>query len=147
MEYEIEQQKFYNSTLDSSLENLRRIKHDINNHLGIIQSMLERDDKEEAVLYLQEICETNNTIGNTSLLNIKNAGLFGIISTKRNMAEKLNVNFKLLAIGLVESIPNIKISELCEVIGIYHDNAIEAAKESGEKTVEVIITSTEQSYL
>ena len=142
---EIEQQKFYNESLNSTLFNLRRFKHDWSNNLTVIHSMLTMNKINELKQYLSELISQSLEEGNTAIYNIKNAGLFGIISAKLNQARDLGVAINISVVGEVENIPGIKISELCEVIGIFLDNAIEETCK-GEKKIEIHIFSDE-SYL
>ncbi len=58
-----------------------------------------------------------------------------------DMAESVGVKFDLKTLGIIDSIPTIKISDLCEVIGIFLDNAIETAQLSNKKTIEMNIFS------
>lgn len=142
---EIEQQKFYNESLNSTLFNLRRFKHDWSNNLSVINSMLSMNKINELKQYLSELINQSIEEGNTAIYNIKNAGLFGIVSAKLNHARDMGVTVDFSVIGEVESIPGIKISELCEVIGIFIDNAIEEAAK-GEKVIKLSIFS-DDSFL
>lgn len=135
---EQKQQAFYNKSLSTALQDLRRFKHDQNNHLSVIYNMLKMGKSDNAFSYLEEIIVTSGSIANTSIFNIKNAGLFSIIYTKMDKANQLGVHFDLKTIGIIDSIDIIKISELCEVIGILLDNAIEAAYTTEEKNVSML---------
>lgn len=138
---EIEQQNFYNKSLIKALQDLRHYKHDQANHLSVIYIMLKMKKYDDAIMYLNEIVTTTESLTNTAIFNIKNAGLFGIVSSKIDKSYKMGVKFDLETIGVIDSIPNVRISELCEVIGIYLDNAIEAAHTSANKIVEMTVTT------
>lgn len=137
---DLEQQKFYNESLNSTLFNLRRFKHDWSNNLTVINSMLAMNKIIELKQYLSELINQSLEGGNTAIYSIKNAGLFGIISSKLNQARDMEVVVDFSVIGEVENIPGIKISELCEVIGIFIDNAIEEAVK-GEKKISLSVFS------
>jgi len=124
---DLSQQKFYNESLRSTLFDLRRFKHDWINNLTVINSMLKMDKITELRQYISELITQNSEHGSTEIFNLKNAGLFGIISSKINQAHEKGVTVDLSIIGEIESIPGIKISELCEIVGIFLDNAIEEA--------------------
>jgi len=49
----------------------------------------------------------------------------------------MGVDFRVITEGEIDEV-KMKISEFCEVLGILLDNAIEAAKDSVEKKVEVL---------
>jgi two-component system sensor histidine kinase AgrC len=138
------QQAFYNESLSNTLQDLRRFKHDQANHLSVIYAMLTMQKNTEAHNYLKEIINTSESVINTSIFNVKNAGLFGIISTKMDKASNIGVKFELDIIGEIDSIPNVKISELCEVVGIFLDNALEEVISNGKMKIEMEIKNTEE---
>ncbi|EMS72172.1 Histidine kinase-, DNA gyrase B-, and HSP90-like ATPase [Ruminiclostridium cellobioparum subsp. termitidis CT1112] len=142
---EEKQQAFYNESLSLVIQDLRRFKHDQANHLTVISAMLKMKKFDQANSYISEIFNTTESIVDTSVCDIKNAGLFGLISSKMDYAKKTGIKFNLQAIGEIDSIPNVKISELCEIIGIYLDNAIEAAAISSDKEVEMRLENKEES--
>lgn len=131
---EIDQQKFYNESLNSTILSLRRLKHDWNNNLAVINSMLHMNKIQELKAYLSELIQQDLVGLNTDVYNIKNAGLFGIISSKLNEAREKGITVDFSVSGEVEDIPEIKISELCEIIGIFIDNAIEEVI-NGDKSI------------
>ncbi len=141
---EHEQQAFYNKSLEGTLFNLRRFKHDWSNNLAVINTMLAMNKYEDAKNYLHEIIEYNATSNNTFLFNIKNAGLFGIISAKQSLAIDKGITIEIKGVGEICEIPGIKISELCEIIGIFLDNAIEES-EKIKKPVELNYTGSEDT--
>ena len=142
---EEKQQAFYNESLGLVIQDLRRFKHDQANHLTVISAMIKMKKYDQASSYINEIFNTTDNIVDTSICDIKNAGLFGLISSKKDFAQKSGIKFNLKATGEIDSIPNVKISELCEIIGIYLDNAIEAASESESKEVEMVLESNDES--
>lgn len=140
---EIEQQKFYNESLNSTIFNLRRFKHDWNNNLTVIHSMLNMNKIDELKQYLSELLHPSSDSLDTAIYNIKNAGLFGIISSKLNQARDMGIAVDFTVTGEVENIPEIKISELCEVIGIFIDNALEEAAKV-DKSINLSIYSDDR---
>lgn len=127
---DLAQQKFYNESLRSTLFDLRRFKHDWINNLAVINSMLQMDKVPELKQYISELISQDSEHGSAEIFNIKNAGLFGIISSKINQAHEKGVRVEFGISGEIENIPGIKISELCEIIGIFLDNAIEESVKS-----------------
>lgn len=144
---EQQQQKFYNESLANTLQDLKRIKHDNMNHLSVLYAMLQMKKYDAAQSYLKEIINTNESMGNMAIYDIKNAGLFGIISTKLNYANSQGIKFELKVFNEIDSIPNIKISDLCEVIGIYLDNAIEEVSNNCNLKLEMQISSDDQNII
>ena len=142
---EQKQQAFYNESLGLVIQDLRRFKHDQANHLTVISAMLKMGKYDQATTYINEIVNTGDHFLDTSLFDIKNAGLFGLISSKKDYAQKQGLKFNVKCTSEIDSIPNVKISELCEVLGIHLDNAIEAALESENKTVEIHLENADSN--
>ncbi len=140
---EFEQQKFYNAQLEGLLTQMRRFKHDWANNLNVIQLMIKTGKTDQAKAYLDELVGDNTKIFNTAVFNIKNVGLFSIVSSKLSLAAEKGINFDLHVIGEVRDISNVKITELCEVMGIILDNAIEAAELSEYKKVDLNLSTLE----
>jgi two-component system sensor histidine kinase AgrC len=135
---DLKQQKFYNESLRSTLFELRRFRHDWVNNLTVIDSMIKMNKSKELRQYVSELIEHCAGNINTQIYDIKNAGLFGILSSKINLAYSKGISVNISVIGEIEDIPGIKISELCEVVGIFLDNAIEEA-EYGDKIININI--------
>ncbi|EMS71530.1 GHKL domain-containing protein [Ruminiclostridium cellobioparum] len=144
---EQKQQAFYNQSLSIALQDFQRFKHDQVNHLSVVYSMLEKNNVIDALNYLKETQNTTKSFTNSALFNITNAGLFGIISSKIDKAIQAGIDFNIKVIGQVGSIPNVKISELCEVVGIYLDNAIEEVIQNGKLKINMALTSTDQNVV
>lgn len=142
-EEELAHQKFYNESLHGTLFELRRFKHDWGNNMTVIHSMLKMDKISELRQYVSELIVQNNEYKNTEIYNIRNAGLFGIISSKISQAYETGVNVELSVVGEIENIPGVKISELCEILGIFLDNAIEEAGKT-DKSVSVKLQRTDK---
>ena len=134
------QQEFYNESLKDTLQKLRHFKHDYNNHFSTLNFMMTNNKYEEARNYISELSENVSNI-NTAIYNIENVALFAIISSKLDKAKKSNIKFNLQVLGVVNSIPELKVSELCAIIGIFLDNAIESAEETEERTIDMSIMS------
>ena len=144
---EQKQQAFYNQSLSTALQDLQRFKHDQVNHLSVVHSMLEKNNVKDALNYLKETQSTTKSFSNSALFNITNAGLFGIISSKIDRANQAGIDFGIKVIGQVGSIPNVKISELCEVVGIYLDNAIEEVIRNGKLKIGMTLTSSDENVV
>ncbi len=143
--HELEYQIFYNKALDALMNDLRRIKHNHSNMLAVLGGYIKIKKWDELEKYFSEVCSDLNSISslsNLTSLNIKSAGILGLIMSKLEYAQEKGVNIKILNTDEVREV-NMKISELCEVLGILMDNAIEAASESDNKSVDIIITKKE----
>ena len=89
--------------------------------------MIKMNKHAELKQYVSELIGHSGPFTNTQIYDIKNAGLFGILSSKINLAHEKGISVNLSVAGVIENIPDVKISDLCEVVGIFLDNAIEEA--------------------
>lgn len=140
---ELEYQLFYNKALDSIIKDLRRFKHNYNNILAVFGGYIKTKKWDEMERYYSEICGQMGKVSffdNLTSLNIKSAGVLGLIMTKYEYAMEKDVELRVVASGEIGEI-KMKISEFCEVLGILMDNAIEAASESEGKVVELFMGS------
>ncbi len=135
---DLKQQKFYNDSLRSTLFELRRFRHDWVNNLTVIDSMIKMNKNNDLKQYVSELIDQCSHHINTQIYDIKNAGLFGILSSKINLACEKGISVNMSVIGEIEDIPEVKISELCEIVGIFMDNAIEES-ENGDKIINLNI--------
>lgn len=127
---DLKQQKFYNESLRSTLFELRRFRHDWVNNLTVIDSMLKMNKINELKQYVSELIGHCWAHTNTQIYSIRNAALFGILSSKVSLAHEKGVSVNMTVTGELENIPGVRISDFCEVIGIFLDNAIEEAVQS-----------------
>lgn len=149
---DLKHQKFYNESLRSTLFELRRFKHDWINNLTVIDSMLKMNKIAELKQYVSELIGHCWSHTNTQIYSIKNAALFGILSSKVNLAHEKGISVNMSVAGEMENISGIKISDFCEIIGIFMDNAIEEASVSdsvinidmreGDNFIEISISNT-----
>lgn len=142
---ELEQQKFYNNSMSILLNDLRVIKHSYDNILASIKGFIIYKDWNGIEEYIDEIIQkqSNENISNTFMFQkIKSAGLAGLIMSKIENMKKLGINVKLIVNNDVNEI-NIKMSDLCDMLGILLDNAAEAASDSHEKYVNISVFKDE----
>lgn len=115
----------------AAMEQFKELKHNLKNDLYSIKSTLPKEKQ----LLLNNIINKYNT--NYDWLNNVTdipEGLQGIIYLKKLEAEKqkvkLTVNF-----NSTKEIREKDFLDICDILGIFIDNAIEASKENGNKTV------------
>ncbi|WNS42895.1 GHKL domain-containing protein [Paenibacillus sp. MMS20-IR301] len=141
-EEELGLQKFYNQTLETLTGDLRRFKHNYDNSLAVIYGYANRGEVAELTRYIEEIThqQVNNHMGMLSLMNIKSTGLSTILSTKLTKASESGVEVSVYISDQINEI-KMRVSDLCEIVGILMDNAIEAAAESAEKRIRLELGS------
>lgn len=136
---ENQQLKISLETIQELSQELRRFRHNYLNILHGLGGYIENDEWEELKKYYAEIVAESRKINNNifSIQKIKSYALLGLLSAKIKEAQARNINIKLEVFGEIDNL-EIKTSELCEVLGIYLDNAIEAAEFSQEKEIKII---------
>lgn len=135
----------YSKTYEQELVKRSKKQHEFKNQLVIIKSMIEDKDK-EVIDYINGILNDNDknkdTKWLTRLTNIPLGGLKGLIYYKIN--EMTNKDIK-VNLDVAESLNKKSLwktysnnsQDISKIIGVYIDNAIEAASESEEKVIEV----------
>ena len=143
---ELDQQKFYNTSMANAMDNLRRFKHDIGNSLSVVHAMIEMNRFEQSKAYMKEVMSFNSTLNNQSmLLDVRNAAVNGLLSSKIDYAESVNVKINLNISTELQDIVNVSMMELCEVLGILVDNAIEAVSGKEDNAVSISISVSHNS--
>ncbi len=135
----LEIQNKYNLILNEYIEKLRASEHEYKNHLNVIYSTLQVGNYDEVNKVIKKYIEDityKDTL--TKLMTIDNIILRALIYSKICEAEKADVNIKC---NIKNSLNNIKISQSDMVIILTNllNNAIEAAKESSNKVVDIYI--------
>ena len=146
----LEIQNKYNLILNEYIEKLRASEHEYKNHLNVIYSTLQIGDYDEVSKIIKKYIEDikyKDTL--TKLMTIDNIILRALIYSKICEAEKVDVKIKY---SVNNSLKDIKISQSDMVIVLTNllNNAIEAAKESSNRLVELYIDedySTNGKYI
>lgn len=135
----------YSKTYEQELVKRSKKQHEFKNQLVIIKSMVEDNDK-SVVNYINDILHDNNrnkdTKWLTRLTNIPLGGLKGLIYYKVNEMTSKGIKVNL---DVAESLNKKSLwktysdnsQDISKIIGVYIDNAIEAASDSKEKVIEV----------
>jgi two-component system, LytTR family, sensor histidine kinase AgrC len=143
-ENELLQLKEYTNMLESNSNNLRKFKHDYLNILQIIGNFIESENMEDLKgFYKNELMPESNKILATNmcftlLQHIKINSLKGLISSKIISAQSKNIDTR---IEISEDINKISVGliDICRIIGILFDNAIEEAVLCDNGFIEFVI--------
>lgn len=128
-----------NQRLQNCYDNICSFKHDFGNIMQAIGGYIEAKDivglKEMYSSIIQE-CQDINDVQSINKNIINNPAVYTLINSKYKMATDLNINMK---IDVLTDITKFKISDLnlCRILGILIDNAIEASKKCEEKSIYV----------
>ena len=113
----------YEAVKQSNFE-LRRIKHDMKNHLLVARDMAEKGNNKELILYLEKL--TDEVVQSDVFCRTGNDIADAILSDKNNKANKRNITLQVsgnLAGAQIDAV------DLCTIIANLLDNAIEAVSE------------------
>lgn len=142
----------YTSNLEKLYTEMREFRHDYINILSSIIGYIENKDIcglevyfNDKIIPLGKGIETNNfKIGH--LKNVKILELKGILSSKLIRAQELGID---VFIDIMEDITRIDIDivDLCRIVGILIDNAIESALISTNRSLKVAIVNKNNSTI
>lgn len=147
-EQQYDQQQDYIRTIDSLINEFRRLKHSYSNTIYSFYGYIEENDMEGFKLYYSEVMDEVKRVDSNLLLalqKIKVYAIFGLLWNKINEAESKGIEVGVQVINEVHEV-GIKLTDLCEVLGNYLDNAIEAAKASESKKLNISLFD-EEGYL
>lgn len=139
----------YTGTIEKLYNDIRKRKHDFMNVLFSIKGYIDKGQFEELKNYyyssvLKEYEEKQPNMFNFSLNLIKNPGLKGILSYKLNRAMNngIKVYLNIFSEITISGMDNL---DLCKVVGILIDNAIEASMESEKKEIHLGMEKDEEA--
>ena len=128
----------YVQTMEESLDNEQMNIHEYKNQLSVIRSMTNNKKIKEYIDSLVDECP-DDAKWNTELKNLPQGGLKGLLHYKLACASKKNLN--VLITVSPDTAPVIKdlsleeMKQLSRLVGIYMDNAMDAALDTEKKNV------------
>lgn len=128
-------------------EDLRRFKHNYMNLLYALGGYIEHKEWRDLENYYVDLIKESREVKSNNLFsiqNIKNSALFGLISQKIKKASEMSVDIVINIPNEVEDL-GIRDSSICEVLGVYFDNAIESASETNKKCIVFEVINEEES--
>lgn len=129
----------YNHTLSIMYDNIRGFRHDFGNFVQALNGYVESNNIEGIKNMSKSLLKDCKNVNNMGILDpriINNPAVYSIITTKYYLAQENNI---IMNIEVMIDIKEIEVNsyELCRILSILLDNAIEAAKESKEKVINV----------
>lgn len=137
-------QKSYYEELEQNQSEIRRFRHDMNNHLSVIHSLFHSGDQHEAEKYMKEL-ETQ--MAARTRVFCKNNIINAVLNAKYNLAQEHHIDC-FFHIDL-EKLTGIDAISLCCLFSNTLDNAIEASikiPELQERRLSVKARVTETGY-
>lgn len=113
-------------------KNIRKVKHDLKNHLAVIRGILDDGDIDSCKKYMDGLYQTVESMGN--LIQSGNSAIDYMINSKLSNLDGI----KVLVSGFVGNYNDVDAADLACILGNIIDNAIEAQeKVEGERIIEL----------
>lgn len=136
----------YTQGFEDIIDEMELNNHEYKNQLAILKSYVDSNNKKEAIKIIKEMSNENIQMDSKVLATLKNipkGGIKGLIYYKMIIAKQKQVNFYIdVSTSCIESMNNLnekQLKILSKLIGVYLDNAIEAAELTKEKIVSLEI--------
>ena len=140
----------YTKHVEEMYDELRSFRHDYVNILASLSGYIERNDMPGLREYFEEnIMPTNERMNQgryrlQKLSKLQNSAIKGLVSNKIIYAMNQGID---VFVDLMDEVKDIAINtiDLCRVLGIYMDNAIEAANECDNKEIKFNVIKEDNS--
>ena len=139
----------YNNTLTILYDNVKAFKHDFDNMIFTIGGFINTNDMNGLKKYYSSLEKECQNINNVALLNptlINNPGIYNLLTAKYKKAKDDNVEIQLEFFFDLNKL-HMPIYDFSRMLGIFLDNAIEAAALSKEKIVKIIFRDSSKSHV
>lgn len=146
---DLETEKIYNKTLSILHDNIRCFKHDFNNIVQVIGGYIDLNDMNGLNKYYQSLlkeCKLNNNLNLLNPQTINNPSIYSLLNNKYYQALQYGITMNFEIFSDLSTI-NFNIYEFTRILEILLDNAIEAAKETTEKIIEIQFKSDSKKQL
>lgn len=126
-----------------SSENVRKLRHDMNNHLANIRSLIDNGEISDAVTLLDKTAENVNN-AKAEMLNTGNSFVDAILLSKTALCREKNIDFTYSVQPLAEI--NIDVVDLSSLLSNLLDNAVESAVQTAKPFVRLTIIKYNAYY-
>ena len=143
----LEQEKYYNTTLKLLFDDIRTFRHDFGNIVQAIGGYIGTNDIDGLKQYYKQLQIDCENIKSLEMLNptvINNPAVYSLLTAKYHKAIDLGIEMK-IHVSLKLNTLNMKIYEFTRVFGILLDNAIEACENCDDKIINIEIRKDEKS--
>jgi len=135
---QIELELKLNDDMISITDKLRKLRHDMNNHIGLIKNLVHTEKYEILKEYIDQIYEDVEVAN--ELVITENKTLSVLLNAKKSKAKEKNIDFQSM-IALQDF--QMQNKDICALLGNILDNAIEAAeKVENSKYIQLTIQKT-----
>lgn len=127
--------------MKESEETIKSYRHDMKNHMTVINSLIDKDEIEALKKYLNEI--SNISFDNEKYISSGNEIIDSIVNYKLNLAENEKIRF-ITDISISTGL-HISSYDMTIILGNILDNAIEASKKVDEVERKIILKIKEEN--
>ena len=143
-------QKLYTETLENSLDQIKGFRHEMNNIISTIAGFVELERLDLLRPYIGDLQQRLTAQSSTNVLNLNLREvpiLYGLLIGKINYATNMGVRFEIAIVTKEEIVfPNEVLYDLAYIMGVWLDNAIEAAAASELKQVNLLVRDDSDCY-
>lgn len=139
MSKKLKEEKIYNESLQTLHDDLHAFRHDFANILQAIGGYIDSGDIKGLRVYYSELCCDFQISNNCAFLSrdiVNSPAIYSLFLSKYGMANKLGITMLFNFSLNFQTLP-MKIYQFSRILGIFLDNAIEAASECSEKIIRV----------
>ncbi|WP_242648506.1 sensor histidine kinase [Clostridium novyi] len=137
------QLKIYSDSIENLIDDISSFKHDYNNIIFMMNGFLQNNDYVSLKNYFNKnVFKEKDYYDISKLKKIRNSGIKGLLSAKISQIIKNDIKVN---IEIFDIIDNIYMSEfdLCRILGVFLDNALESAKLSSDKFISISFIKNE----
>lgn len=145
-------QEEQNKRMEAVMQSLRQLRHDMNNHVGVMHGLCDTGQYELLNQYLQDMLKDMKQANDVVVVQ-ENPALSIVVNNKRLLAEEKGIRFsfgiKRQGMEKEKKVLPFTDLELCSLFGNLLDNAIEACEkiENREKRrISLILGETEEGW-
>ncbi len=125
---QIELELKQNNDMIGITDNLRKLRHDMNNHIGLIRSMVEERKYDALKEYVDDLY--GDVAKANDIIVVENKALSVLLNAKKEKAKELDIEFQSFIAAADITMQD---RDICALFGNILDNAIEAAEKSMTK--------------
>lgn len=144
----LEVERLYAGTMEKSVAELRGFKHDFANIINTVGGYVSMEDWEDLKDYMSSLNTEFLKLNTTDIANSQlkqSPMLYSVVLSKLSLAEFQGIDFR-ISIQCEIHLEYCSLLDFSRIIGILLDNALDAAMESDEKTVDLEIVEKHGQY-
>lgn len=134
--------QMYYDAVQREQQQVRTLRHDLRNHLTVMQGLLEQDEREKAMNYLQQMSDSPALSSARQLCENETANI--VLNAKLEEMNRLGLVCD-ASVSLPALLPFTDV-DLCALLGNALDNAMEAAVQTPDRQI-ILRCRTEQGML